>query len=275
MIKALETLYALGALNNHGQLTKMGRRMAEFPVDPMLSKALLASEKYECTEAVLTIVSMLQESDALFSRPKDKRIHAQKAHQNFTRPGGDHFSLLNIWEQWVESGFSQQFAIENFLQYKTLCRARDVRDQLAGLCERVEVFIDTTVNSNDVVPIQKALLSGYFTNTAILSRSGDSYKTFRTQQNVWIHPSSCLFNHTPPPRAILYYELVLTTKEYMRQLMNIETEWLHEVAPHYLSASEKKLLNESNRKMPKNSGQSGTGGTTAPKTLGGVGSAMT
>lgn len=52
IIKALEMLYALGALNSKGELTKMGRRMAEFPVDPMLSKAILASEGYGCTEEV-------------------------------------------------------------------------------------------------------------------------------------------------------------------------------------------------------------------------------
>ena len=45
LVLALEQLYALGALNHKGELTKMGRRMAEFPVDPMLAKMILASEK--------------------------------------------------------------------------------------------------------------------------------------------------------------------------------------------------------------------------------------
>lgn len=45
-VLALEQLYALGALNHHGELTKLGRRMAEFPVDPMMAKMILASEKY-------------------------------------------------------------------------------------------------------------------------------------------------------------------------------------------------------------------------------------
>ncbi|KAF6215585.1 hypothetical protein GE061_010341 [Apolygus lucorum] len=45
LVLALEQLYALGALNHHGELTKLGRRMAEFPLDPMMGKMLLASEK--------------------------------------------------------------------------------------------------------------------------------------------------------------------------------------------------------------------------------------
>jgi pre-mRNA-splicing factor ATP-dependent RNA helicase DHX16 len=47
LVLALEQLYALGALNHLGELTKLGRRMAEFPVDPMMSKMLIASEKYK------------------------------------------------------------------------------------------------------------------------------------------------------------------------------------------------------------------------------------
>jgi pre-mRNA-splicing factor ATP-dependent RNA helicase DHX16 len=52
LIKALEQLYALGALNDKGELTKLGRKMAEFPVDPMLSKMIIASEKYKVSEEV-------------------------------------------------------------------------------------------------------------------------------------------------------------------------------------------------------------------------------
>ncbi|XP_067621096.1 probable pre-mRNA-splicing factor ATP-dependent RNA helicase mog-4 [Eurosta solidaginis] len=36
----LEQLYTLGALNHYGELTKLGRRMAEFPIDPMMGKCV-------------------------------------------------------------------------------------------------------------------------------------------------------------------------------------------------------------------------------------------
>jgi pre-mRNA-splicing factor ATP-dependent RNA helicase DHX16 len=52
LIKSLELLYMLGALNDKGELTKMGRKMAEFPIEPMMSRALMASEEYGCTEEV-------------------------------------------------------------------------------------------------------------------------------------------------------------------------------------------------------------------------------
>lgn len=165
LMRALELLYALGALNDRGELTKLGRRMAEFPVDPMLSKSIIASEAYACTDEVLTIIAMLSESSSLFYRPKDKKLHADQARQNFVRQGGDHFTLLNVWEQWAETNYSQQFCYEQFLQYKSLCRARDIRDQLAGLCERVEIVVEANPNSNDITAIQKAITAGYFYNT--------------------------------------------------------------------------------------------------------------
>ena len=99
LMRAVEQLYALGAVNDKGELTKIGRQMAEFPTDPMLSKAILGAAKYGCVEEVLSIIAMLGESGSLFYRPKDKRFHADKARQNFTRPGGDHLSLLNIWNE--------------------------------------------------------------------------------------------------------------------------------------------------------------------------------
>ncbi|CAE6442663.1 unnamed protein product [Rhizoctonia solani] len=232
LMRALELLYALGALNDRGELTKLGRRMAEFPVDPMLSKTIIASEQYSCTDEVLSIISMLSESSSLFYRPKDKKMHADKARQNFVKNGGDHFTLLNIWDQWSETNYSQQCA-ENFVQFKSLSRVRDIRDQLAGLCDRVEVVIQSNPNSNDITPIQKALTSGYFYNTARLQKSGDSYRTLKTNQTVYIHPSSSLFQAQPPIKFALYYELVMTSKSYMRQVMEIKPAWLLEVAPHF------------------------------------------
>jgi pre-mRNA-splicing factor ATP-dependent RNA helicase DHX16 len=236
LIRSLESLYALGALNDRGELTKIGRQMAEFPTDPMLAKAILAADKYGCVEEVLTIVSMLGEAASLFFRPADKKIHADSARQRFTnKEGGDHFTLLNVWNEWVDSDFSMVWAKENFIQYRSLKRARDVRDQLANLCERVEVTV-SSVGANDLVPIQKAILAGFFPNVARLRRDGQGYSTGRGANaniSASVHPSSVLISQNPPPKVIVYHELVLTSKEYMRSCMPVRAEWLHEVAPHY------------------------------------------
>ncbi|KAF9886157.1 hypothetical protein FE257_011982 [Aspergillus nanangensis] len=240
IIRALEQLYALGSLNDRGELTKVGRQMAEFPTDPMLAKAILAADKYGCVEEVLSIVSMLGEASALFFRPKDKKIHADSARNRFTiKDGGDHITLLNIWNQWVDSDFSVVWSKENFLQQRSLTRARDVRDQLAKLCDRVEVTVSTCGSTNHV-PIQKAITAGFFPNAARLQRGGDSYRTVKNGQTVYLHPSSTLFEVNP--RWVIYFELVLTSKEYMRSNMPLQAEWLVEVAPHYYKKKDLETL---------------------------------
>ncbi|AWP15110.1 putative pre-mRNA-splicing factor ATP-dependent RNA helicase DHX16 [Scophthalmus maximus] len=158
LVLALEQLYALGALNHLGELTKLGRRMAELPVDPMLSKMILASEQYKCSEEVLSIAAMLSVNNSIFYRPKDKVVHADNARMNFVVPGGDHLVLLNVYTQWVESGFSTQWCYENFIQFRSMRRARDVRDQLEGLMERIEV--EVVSSQEDSVPIRKCEYGG-------------------------------------------------------------------------------------------------------------------
>ena len=85
LAKSLEKLYALGAFNNKGQLTRLGRRMAEFPTDPQLSKMLISSERYKCTEECLTIAAMLDVSASVFYRPKGKKMHADNARKRWPR----------------------------------------------------------------------------------------------------------------------------------------------------------------------------------------------
>ncbi|KAM3613919.1 uncharacterized protein V6R79_007063 [Siganus canaliculatus] len=247
LVLALEQLYALGALNHLGELTKLGRRMAELPVDPMLSKMILASEQYKCSDEVLTIAAMLSVNNSIFYRPKDKVVHADNARMNFVVPGGDHMVLLNVYTQWVESGYSTQWCYENFIQFRSMRRARDVRDQLEGLMDRIEVEVVSSQDDN--LPIRKAVTAGYFYHTARLSKGG--YKTVKHQQTVYVHPNSSLFEEQP--RWLIYHELVFTTKEFMRQVIEIDSSWLLEVAPHYYKSKE--LEDSSSKKMPRKQGK--------------------
>lgn len=71
LIVALEQLYYLSALDDEGLLTKLGRKMAEFPLEPPLSKMLLTSIDFSCTEEIITIIAMLSVQN-IFYRPKEK-----------------------------------------------------------------------------------------------------------------------------------------------------------------------------------------------------------
>ena len=249
LIRALEQLYALGALNDHGKLTKLGRRMAEFPLEPMLSKSVLASEKYKCTTEILSMCAMLSVGATIFYRPKDKEVHADTARMNFARGGGgDHMTLLRCYSDWSDnSELSSQWCFENYVQVKTMRKARDIRDQLEGLCERVEV--DSTVsNPYEQDSILKSITSGFFYNTAKLGKSGE-YQTVKQKRTVYIHPSSVLAKEEDLPGWVIYFELAFTTKEFMRQVAPIQPGWLFDIAPHFYR--EEDVQDSRTKKMPK------------------------
>jgi pre-mRNA-splicing factor ATP-dependent RNA helicase DHX15/PRP43 len=60
LMRALELLNYLGALDEECDVTSIGKMMSEFPVDPQLSKALIVSSKHFCSSEVLSIVSILR-----------------------------------------------------------------------------------------------------------------------------------------------------------------------------------------------------------------------
>ena len=251
LMRALEQLYALGALNDRGELTKMGRRMAEFPVDPMMSKVLIASEQFGCSAEILTIVAMLSIGTSVFFRAKDRAVHADNAKMNFARGGGgDHLTLMRCYNEWVETDYSTQWCFENYLQVRNLNKARDVREQIEGLCERVEVQVCS--NPQDIDAIGKALTSGFFYNTAKFSQNAE-YKTVKNQHTVYVHPSSVLIKEENPAPWVLYFELAFTSKEYMRTVMPIKGEWLVELAPHYYKPTD--IEDSTTKKMPKKVGK--------------------
>lgn len=234
LLRALEQLYALGALNDKGELTKLGRRMAEFPLDPMMSKALLASDLFGVSEEVTTICAMLSASGAIYYRPKQKKLLADSAHANFNMGNvGDHIALLNVYNAWADASFSKQWCFENFVQEKSLQRCRDIRDQLVKLMERVD--IDLVSNPSQTETIKKCLTAGFFYHTARMQKGGN-YKTIKNQQTVHIHPSSHVSETLP--KWVVYHELVYTSKEYMRTVSEIKPQWLVEVAPHFYRQSE-------------------------------------
>ncbi|XP_010499796.1 PREDICTED: pre-mRNA-splicing factor ATP-dependent RNA helicase DEAH1-like [Camelina sativa] len=249
LVKALELLFALGALNKLGELTKAGRRMAEFPLDPMLSKMIVVSDKYKCSDEIISIAAMLSIGGSIFYRPKDKQVHADNARMNFhTGNVGDHIALLKVYSSWKETNYSTQWCYENYIQVRSMKRARDIRDQLEGLLERVEIEISSNLNELDSV--RKSIVAGFFPHTAKLQKNG-SYRTVKHPQTVHIHPNSGLAQVLP--RWVVYHELVLTSKEYMRQVTELKPEWLIELAPHYYQ--HKDVEDAASKKMPKGAGK--------------------
>lgn len=208
--------------------------MAEFPVDPLLAKTIIKSTEYKCVEQMVIIASMLSVGNAIFFRPKDKALHADNAKLNFSRGGGDQLGLLNVYNQWKEVNFSESWCFENFIQVRSMRRARDIFEQLTRVCERVGIdFTDPELSVYEDeygTNIRKCITHGYFYNAARATKNG-MYRTIKNSHSVMIHPSSMIFKNQP--EWVIYHSLVLTSKEFMRDVISIEPSWLMEVAPHF------------------------------------------
>ncbi|XP_019106883.2 pre-mRNA-splicing factor ATP-dependent RNA helicase DEAH1 [Beta vulgaris subsp. vulgaris] len=252
LLRALELLYALGALNKLGELTKVGRKMAEFPLDPMLSKMIVASEKYKCSEEIITIAAMVSVGNSIFYRPRNKQVFADSARMRFHDGNvGDHIALLKVYNEWKSNNYDNTWCFENYIQNKSMKLARNIRDQLMRLLERVEIGVTSSIN--DFEAIKKAITAGFFPHTAQFQKDG-SYKRVKYPQIAHLHPSSGLVQMKPQPKWVVYHELVLTTKEYMRCVTELKSDWLVEIAPHYYE--KKDVTAFGTKKMPRDKGLS-------------------
>ncbi|KAI0348235.1 P-loop containing nucleoside triphosphate hydrolase protein [Trametopsis cervina] len=232
MLTALESLYALSALDDEGLLTRLGRKMADFPMDPPLAKMLIASVDYGCSDEILSVVAMLS-VQSVFYRPKEKQGQADSKKAKFHQPEGDHLTLLTVYNGWKASNFSNPWCYENFIQARSMRRAQDVRKQLLGIMDRYKH--DIVSAGKDYIRVRRAIASGFFRHAAKKDPQ-EGYKTLVEGTPVYIHPSSALFNRNP--EWIIYHELILTTREYCHNVTAIEPKWLVDVAPQFFKVAD-------------------------------------
>ena len=95
--------------------------------------------------------------------------------------------------------------------------------------------------------ILKAITAGFFKHAAKKDPT-EGYKSLVEGTPVHIHPSSSLFGRQP--EWVVYHELVMTSKEYMREVINIEPKWLIEVAPNFFKQSD--VNKKVHKKTPNN-----------------------
>ncbi|KAJ2599506.1 DEAH-box ATP-dependent RNA helicase prp22 [Coemansia sp. RSA 1721] len=243
LIASLELLHSLGALDNEGLLTRIGRKMAEFPMDPELAKALLASVELGCSEEVLTIAAMLSSDGAVFYRPKEKQAVADSKKAKFHQPEGDHLTLLTVYNSWKAAKFSSTWCFENYLQHRRLRTASEIRKQMVGIMDRYKLDI-VSCGERNFDPVRRALCAGFFRHAAKRDPQ-EGYKTLVEGTPVYIHPSSALFNKNP--EWVIYHELVMTSKEYMREATVVEPRWLVEVAPTFFKVADANRISRRKR----------------------------
>ena len=232
---SMHQLWILGALDDMGELTPLGRKMVEFPLDPPLAKMLLMGAEMGCSDEIVTVVSMLS-VPGVFFRPPDRAEESDAAREKFFVPESDHLTLLHVYLQWCKNGQRTDWAASHFLQAKALKRAKEVRAQLLDIMEQQHVpCISCGEAEWDVV--RKAICSAFFHNAAKFKGIGE-YVNCRSGIPCHLHPTSALYGLGYTPDYIVYHELVYTTKEYMQCVTAVEPEWLAELGPRFFSIKE-------------------------------------
>lgn len=240
--KSLENLYILGALNSKGQITKLGKIITEFPCEPEFAKVLYSAAVDErCTgvlEECLTIVSMLHETSSIFSGQKKEAVAAIIGEVE-----SDHMLYLEVYNQWKNANYSRMWCQDHKVQHKTLSRVRNIRNQLVRCCKKLKLdSIEKTTSELDVTErVTKSFISGFPANIVQLGTMG--YQTMGKSTGglpIHIHPSSVVFQNQldskKPPKHLLYQQLMLTSKEYIRDCIPIkEVSWLKEMVPQLFS----------------------------------------
>lgn len=215
MARALETLYALGAIDLSGALTEpLGLTMAELPLEPMLARMLIASREYGCGAEMATIAAMVAVQNVV-SGPRPK----------YAVEEGDLVTYLNIYRGFLHNAQSERWCQRNRLHYQSLLRAHHVRGMLVKYMRRLVLPLDST---QDMARVQKCVAAGLFCNAATANGDG-SYTGIRDGSVLHVHPNSALFRRVPS--CVVYCDVVETTKVFMCNVTAIEPSWLPEISP--------------------------------------------
>ncbi|NXG76121.1 DQX1 helicase, partial [Baryphthengus martii] len=259
LMQALEDLDYLAALDDDGNLSEVGIIMSEFPLDPELAKALIASCEFDCVEEMVSLAAMLTASPC-FVRPSVRLEEAVTLRQRaLLHPHGDHFTLINIFNAFQQRPADEGWCRAHAVSAEALRLAGIVRDELLEVMRRIELPVSPPAFGTDanLLNIQRALISGYFLKVARDIDGSGNYVMLTHKHVAHLPPGCCYLLQQPPRRPppwVLYHEFTISQDNCLRVVSEIQPQMLVELAPQYylsnLPPSESRdLLMELRKKM--------------------------
>ncbi|GAB2213965.1 hypothetical protein Droror1_Dr00018294 [Drosera rotundifolia] len=243
--KSVEQLILLGALTKECKLSHpTGHQMAQLPLDPMHSKAVVLASEYNCLEEMLIAVAMLS-VESIFYVPRDKKEESNIARRQFSSPEGDHITLITVYrssQDLLEKTKTydgkekalknlRKWCKENFINNRSLRHAHDIHRQIHDHVEGMGLRVSSC--GDDMTQFRRCLAASFFLNAAARNESGD-YRAKGYDELVKIHPSSVFAGlKQKQPDCIIFNELVKTKESYVRNVTRIDPSWLLELAPQY------------------------------------------
>jgi len=230
----IKLLQELQALDGHGGLTDIGRKLIKFPIDPRLGRMLVAAKQENCLTELLVIVAGLSVQDPR-ERPQDQAQAADEKHAQWRDERSDFLSFLNLWRLYesqrkhLSNTQLRKYCKAHFLAYLRMREWQDIHSQLMEVVKG-ELGWRPNQQPAEYDAIHRAILSG------LLSQVGfrqDKFEYLGARGlKFFIFPGSGLFKTRP--RWLVSAEQVETSKVYARINAQVEPGWIEQCAAHLL-----------------------------------------
>lgn len=240
-IKLLEELGAFEMVRTKAGekrlLTRVGRQLAQLPVDPRLAKMILSAVNFGCVYEMMIIVSALSIQDPR-ERPQEKQQASDEKHRRFADKKSDFLAFLNLWyylqEQQKELSKNQfrRQCQKDFLNYLRIREWQDIYHQIRLTVREMGLPINS--EKAEYQQIHTALLSGLLSHIGLKEAENQQYLGARNAHFA-IFPNSVLFKKQP--KWVMAAELVETSKLWGRMVAEIEPEWIEPLAEHLIKKS--------------------------------------
>lgn len=198
IIRGLELLYSLGALDDYAKLTRpLGLRMAELSIEPMMARVLLSASGFGCLSEILSIAAMASLQGSVWFHQEGEKRSSETARRKFAAEEGDHLTLLNVYQAFITKGRKEaKWCKDNYLNFRSMSKAVSIRAQLKRYMERFGIDVGESLRSQktpgDPDQIRKCLTAGYFAHAARMQADG-SFRAASGNVVLHVHPSSLLF----------------------------------------------------------------------------------
>ncbi|MEP6665480.1 MAG: ATP-dependent RNA helicase HrpA, partial [Nocardioidaceae bacterium] len=229
------------------RLTKIGRQLAQLPIDPRLGRMIVEAHRNGCLREVITIVAALSIQDPR-ERPSDQRELADQRHRRFADPDSDFASLLNLWrfvkeqQKELSSSAFRRMCRADFLNYLRVREWQDLDAQLRQVSKQLDLTLSKTPSAAEA--IHRSVLAGLLSHIGMKDVEKRDYLGARGTR-FSIFPGSGLFKKQPP--FVMAAELVETGRLWGRMTARIEPEWCEQLAAHLTKRSYSEPHWEKNR----------------------------
>ncbi|XP_067262160.1 ATP-dependent RNA helicase DQX1 [Chanodichthys erythropterus] len=238
LMQALEDLDYLAALDDDGNLSEVGIIMSELPLEPALAKALIASCEFDCVNELLTIAAMLTAPPCFITPPVNKEEAAATHRRPLLHPEGDHMTLINVYNAYLQHNEDEVWCRTNFLNASALRLAVVIRAELLEVMQRIELPVSPPAFGcqDNSTNIKRALISGFFLKVAHDVDGSGNYLLLTHRHVAHLHPFSSYHCRRPrpdPPSWVLYHDFTISHDNCICIVSEIHPQMLVELAPQY------------------------------------------